>query len=136
MKKSAGLREEGFLVEVAVEGLSGWHSLRTASWDVLVLDWWLPGQDGLTVLQCFRQINQITPVLFLTARDAVEQRIQGLNAGADHYLCKPFAFRELVARIHALLRRRPGSIGTQLRCQDVGMDLTTLASSGRDDRSI
>lgn len=120
-----GLREEGFLVEVAVEGLSGWHALRTASWDVVVLDWWLPGQDGLTLLQRFRQVNQTTPVLFLTARDEVEQRIQGLNAGADDYMCKPFAFAELVARVHALLRRRPGSVGTQVRYQDVAMDLTT-----------
>ena len=122
---SRGLREEGFLVEVAVEGLSGWHALRTASWDMVVLDWWLPGQDGLTVLQRFRQVNQTTPVLFLTARDAIEQRVQGLNAGADDYLCKPFAFSELVARVHALLRRRSCSIGTQLRYQDVAMDLTT-----------
>ena len=120
-----GLREEGFLVEVAVEGLSGWHALQTAAWDAAVLDWWLPGLDGLTLLQRFRQVNQTTPVLFLTARDAVEQRVQGLNAGADDYLCKPFAFTELVARVHALLRRRPGSVGTQLKYQDVAMDLTT-----------
>lgn len=120
-----GLREEGFLVEVATDGLAGWQALRTASWDVVVLDWWLPGQDGLVVLQRFRQVNPTTPVLFLTARDAVEQRIQGLNAGADDYLCKPFVFGELVARVHALLRRRPGSAGTQLRYQDVAMDLAT-----------
>lgn len=122
---SRGLREEGFLVEVAADGLTGWQLLQSTSWDAVVLDWWLPGQDGLVVLQRFRQVNQSTPVLFLTARDAVEQRIQGLNAGADDYLCKPFAFGELVARVHALLRRRPGSVGTQLRYQDVAMDLTT-----------
>ncbi len=122
---SRGLREEGFLVEVAADGTSGWHELRTAAWDVVVLDWWLPGQDGLTLLQRFRQVNQTTPVLFLTARDAVEQRVQGLNAGADDYLCKPFDFAELVARVQALLRRRPGSIGTRLEYQDVGMDLAT-----------
>jgi two-component system copper resistance phosphate regulon response regulator CusR len=122
---SRGLREEGFLVEVAADGLTGWHFLKSASWDVAVLDWWLPGQDGLTVLQRFRRVNQTTPVLFLTARDAVEQRVQGLNAGADDYLCKPFDFAELVARVHALLRRRPGSIGTRLEYQDVAMDLTT-----------
>ena len=123
-----GLREEGFLVETAADGMTGWHSLKSASWDVVVLDWWLPGQDGLTVLQRFRRGNQTTPVLFLTARDAVEQRVQGLNAGADDYLCKPFDFAELVARVHALLRRRPGSIGTRLEYQDVAMDLTTQRS--------
>jgi two-component system, OmpR family, copper resistance phosphate regulon response regulator CusR len=122
---SRGLREEGFLVEVAADGTSGWQELKSAAWDLVVLDWWLPGQDGLTLLQRFRQINQTTPVLFLTARDAVEQRVQGLNAGADDYLCKPFDFAELVARVQALLRRRPGSIGTRLEHQDVAMDLAT-----------
>ena len=122
---SRGLREEGFLVEVAADGLTGWHFLKTSSWDVVLLDWWLPGQDGLTVLQRFRQVNQTTPVLFLTARDAVEQRVQGLNAGADDYLCKPFDFAELLARVHALLRRRPGNVGTRLEYQDLVMDLTT-----------
>ena len=122
---SRGLREEGFVVEVAADGTTGWQELKSAAWDLVVLDWWLPGQDGYTLLQRFRQVNQTTPVLFLTARDAVEQRVQGLNAGADDYLCKPFAFAELVARVHALLRRRPGSVGTQLRYQDVAMDLTT-----------
>lgn len=120
-----GLREEGFLVEVAADGMSGWHALKSAVWDVVVLDWWLPGQDGLTVLQRFRQVNHTTPVLFLTARDAVEQRVQGLNAGADDYMCKPFDFSELVARVHALLRRRPGSIESRLEYQDVAMDLVT-----------
>jgi two-component system copper resistance phosphate regulon response regulator CusR len=122
---SRGLREEGFLVEVAADGTSGWHELKSATWDLVVLDWWLPGQDGLTLLQRFRQMNQTTPVLFLTARDAVEQRVQGLNAGADDYLCKPFDYAELVARVQALLRRRPGSIGTRLEHQDVAMDLAT-----------
>jgi two-component system copper resistance phosphate regulon response regulator CusR len=122
---SRGLREEGFLVEVAGDGTSGWEELKSAAWDVVVLDWWLPGQDGLTVLQRFRQVNQTTPVLFLTARDAVEQRVQGLNAGADDYLCKPFDFSELLARVQALLRRRPNRIGTRLEHQDVAMDLAT-----------
>jgi two-component system copper resistance phosphate regulon response regulator CusR len=122
---SRGLREEGFLVEIAADGHSGWQSLKSSVWDAVVLDWWLPGQDGLTVLQRFRQVNQTTPVLFLTARDAVAQRVQGLNAGADDYLCKPFDFTEFVARVQALLRRRPGSIGTRLEYQDVMMDLTT-----------
>jgi two-component system copper resistance phosphate regulon response regulator CusR len=122
---SRGLREEGFLVEVAADGTVGWQALKSSSWDLVVLDWWLPGQDGLTVLQRFRQVNRTTPVLFLTARDAVEKRVQGLNAGADDYLCKPFDFAELVARVQALLRRRPGSIGTRVEYQDVAMDMAT-----------
>ena len=96
-----GLREEGFLVEVAADGLAGWHALQTASWDVVVLDWWLPGQDGLTLLRRYRRDGHDTPVLFLTARDAVSDRVQGLDEGADDYLCKPFAFTELIAWIHA-----------------------------------
>jgi two-component system copper resistance phosphate regulon response regulator CusR len=120
-----GLREEGFLVEIAADGAAGWHQLKSSSWDVVILDWWLPGQDGLTVLKRFRQVNQTTPVLFLTARDGVAQRVEGLNAGADDYLCKPFDFAELVARVQALLRRRPGSIGTRLEHQDVAMDLAS-----------
>jgi len=122
---SRGLREEGFVAEVAADGTVGWQALKSTSWDLVVLDWWLPGQDGLTLLQRFRQVNRTTPVLFLTARDAVEKRVQGLNAGADDYLCKPFDFSELVARVQALLRRRPGSIGTRVEHQDVAMDLAT-----------
>jgi two-component system copper resistance phosphate regulon response regulator CusR len=122
---SRGLREEGFVVELAADGTVGWQALKSSSWDLVVLDWWLPGQDGLTLLLRFRQVNQTTPVLFLTARDAVDKRVQGLNAGADDYLCKPFDFAELVARVQALLRRRPGSIGTCVEYQDVAMDLAT-----------
>jgi len=122
---SRGLREEGFVVEVTADGTTGWHDLKSAAWDLVILDWWLPGQDGLAVLQRFRQMNQTTPVLFLTARDAVEQRVQGLNAGADDYLCKPFDFAELLARVQALLRRRPGRIGTRVEHLDVAMDLVT-----------
>lgn len=122
---SRGFREEGFVVEVAADGTNGWQSLKSGAWDAVILDWWLPGQDGLVLLQRFRQVNQTTPVLFLTARDAVEQRVQGLNAGADDYLCKPFDFAELVARVQALLRRRPGSIGIRLEYKDVAMDLAS-----------
>ena len=100
-----GLREEGFTVEHAGDGDAAWHALRTARWDVVLLDWWLPGPDGLTLLQRFRGADRTTPVLFLTARDALPDRVRGLNAGADDYLCKPFAFEELLARVRALARR-------------------------------
>ena len=95
----AGSREEGFTVEHAADGESGWHALSTSAWDLVLLDWWLPGQDGLTLLRRFRETGQETPVLFLTARDAVSDRVRGLDAGADDYLCKPFAFEELLARV-------------------------------------
>jgi two-component system copper resistance phosphate regulon response regulator CusR len=120
-----GLREEGFLVELASDGHSGGHALSTSTWDVVVLDWWLPGPDGVALLKQFRGSGKATPVLFLTARDAVAQRVEGLNAGADDYLCKPFAFEELLARVQALLRRLPGRTGTEWRHHDVVLDLST-----------
>jgi two-component system copper resistance phosphate regulon response regulator CusR len=119
-----GLREEGFTVEQAGEGDSAWHALRTSPWDVVLLDWWLPGVDGLTLLRRFRQTDRATPVLFLTARDAVSDRVRGLDGGADDYLCKPFAFEELLARVRALARRRDGG-GTVLASHGVRLDLAT-----------
>jgi two-component system copper resistance phosphate regulon response regulator CusR len=120
-----GLREEGFLVELASDGHGGAHALASATWDLIILDWWLPGPDGYALLRGFREAGKTTPVLFLTARDAVEQRIQGLNAGADDYLCKPFVFEELLARVQALLRRVPGRVGMEWRHHDVVLDPLT-----------
>jgi two-component system copper resistance phosphate regulon response regulator CusR len=120
-----GLREEGFTVEHAADGPEGWHHLRTAAWDVVLLDWWLPGLDGLTILQRYRQADGAAPVLFLTARDAVSDRVRGLDGGADDYLCKPFAFEELLARIRSLTRRPDGRTGTVLTCADLRVDLRT-----------
>src|SRR5689334_3445117 len=101
-----GLREEGFVVEHAGDGELGWAAMRSGTWDLIVLDWWLPGEDGLSVLKRYRQAGGTAPVLFLTARDSVADRVRGLDGGADDYLCKPFAFDELVARVRALVRRR------------------------------
>lgn len=120
-----GLREEGFLVDRAANGEDGWHQLKTASWDVVLLDWWLPGTDGLTLLRRFRQAGHVTPVLMLTARDAVPDRVRGLDSGANDYLCKPFAFEELLARIRVLVRGNPSSSGARLAHADVTADLAT-----------
>ncbi|WP_435009111.1 response regulator transcription factor [Tundrisphaera lichenicola] len=122
---SRGLREEGFIVEQAADGESAWSALQTGSWDLVLLDWWLPAQDGLTILRRFRQRDRDTPVLFLTARDAVSDRVRGLDGGADDYLCKPYAFDELLARVRALLRRGEGRPGTTLHFRDVAVDLAT-----------
>jgi two-component system, OmpR family, copper resistance phosphate regulon response regulator CusR len=120
-----GLREEGFTVERAADGQEGWHHLQGGGWDVVLLDWRLPGSDGLTLLRRFRQADQTTPVLFLTARDAVSDRVRGLDHGADDYLCKPFAFDELLARIRVLARRQDRSHAAILTYQDVQVNLAT-----------
>src|SRR6476660_5939408 len=101
-----GLREEGYTVESAADGEDGWHALAGGTWDLVLLDWWLPGPDGLTLLKRFRAAGRDAPVLFLTARDAVSDRVRGLDGGADDYLCKPFAFEELLARVRSLARRQ------------------------------
>lgn len=120
-----GLREEGFTVEHAEDGDSAWPALQSGEWDVVLLDWWLPGPDGFEVLRRFRQVNRETPVLFLTARDAVADRVRGLDGGADDYLCKPFDFDELLARVRTLVRRRDGASGTTLMFRDVTVDLAS-----------
>ena len=120
-----GLREEGYTVEHAADGVSASVALRMGEWDLVVLDWWLPGEDGIEVLREFRGYNRATPVLFLTAKDAVADRIEGLDAGADDYLGKPFAFDELLARLRSLLRRGVRSQGTSIAYSDVRVDLAS-----------
>jgi two-component system, OmpR family, copper resistance phosphate regulon response regulator CusR len=128
-----GLREEGFTVEHCSNGILAWDALRTKSWDLVLLDWWLPGENGLELLRRFRERDRQTPVLFLTARDQVQHRVLGLDSGADDYLCKPFDFDELLARVRALIRRRDGAAGTVLTQGDVTVDLTAqrAARAGR-----
>ena len=120
-----GLREEGFTVERAADSEQGWQCLQSQSWDAVLLDWSLPDSDGLSLLKQFRKMDRITPVLFLTARDAVSDRVRGLDFGADDYLCKPFAFDELLARIRAVTRRQEKIQGTVLSYADVRVDLAT-----------
>ncbi len=121
-----GLTEEGYVVDVAHNGVDGLHLAMEGDYDLLVLDGMLPGIDGLGLLAALRQSKQ-TPVLMLTARIRVEDRVKGLQGGADDYLVKPFAFSELVARIQVLLRRarpaREPEGATVLGLSDLEMDL-------------
>ena len=119
----AGLAREGFAVDVAGDGLSGLGLARNNPYDVLVLDLMLPELDGMSVLAGLREKEDRPHVLVLTARDRIEDRVQGLNAGADDYLVKPFAFDELLARVHALVRRRYEERGPCVRIGDLAVDV-------------
>src|SRR5687767_11723538 len=100
-----GLREEHLVVDVAHDGLEGEFLARTNAYDLLILDRMLPGKEGADLCRDLRRDGLQVPILLLTARDAVSDRVEGLDAGADDYLAKPFAFEELLARIRALTRR-------------------------------
>lgn len=118
-----GLTAEGYAVAVAATGEDGFFQATTEPFDLVVLDIMLPGRNGLEVLSGIRKKVGQVPVLLLTARDAIEDRVTGLDTGADDYLVKPFAFDELLARIRALLRRGRTTTATKLICADLEIDL-------------
>lgn len=118
-----GLTENGCVVDVANNGIDGQHLALTGEYDLIILDVMLPGLDGWQVLQAYRLSGKQTPVLMLTARDGVEDRVKGLDLGADDYLIKPFAFSELLARIRALRRRGKEVEPELLRVADLEVDL-------------
>jgi DNA-binding response OmpR family regulator len=118
---------KGYSVDCAQDGLSGLHLAATEHYDLIVLDIMLPGMDGYQLCKRLREdARRDTPIIMLTARDALDDRLQGLNAGADDYLLKPFALSELVARIEAILRRSLGSRKRQLQVGELLYDLDTL----------
>jgi len=117
-----GLSETGYAVDSARDGIEGLDYALIAEYDIILLDILLPRMDGLCLLRELRNRSIKTPVLLLTARDAIEERVRGLDAGADDYLVKPFAFSELLARIRALLRRPPLQMDTVLQVGDLEMD--------------
>ncbi len=118
-----GLAEAGFVVDLARDGLDGLHLGLNGDYDLVVLDVMLPTLDGWGVLQALRRNGREMPVLFLTARDQVEDRVRGLELGADDYLVKPFAFSELLARVRTLLRRSRSKEPELLRAADLELDL-------------
>jgi two-component system copper resistance phosphate regulon response regulator CusR len=120
-----GLEAEHYHVVLARTGEDGFFRASAEAFDVVVLDLMLPGRDGLQILATMRQRGLQTPVLVLTARDAVEDRVLGLDTGADDYLVKPFAFPELLARVRALLRRGRPDQALRLKVGDLEMDLVT-----------
>ncbi len=130
-----GLEAERYQVTVAHTGEEGFFLLNSQTFDFVLLDLMLPGRDGFEILKTLREKGLQTPVLILTARDTVEDRVQGLDSGADDYLVKPFAFPELLARIRALLRRGRSGQVLRLTLADLDMDLVTRKVT-RGDRII
>jgi DNA-binding response OmpR family regulator len=120
-----GLEDERYDVVVERTGEAAFFRVNTETFDVVLLDLTLPGRDGLEILRALRQRRMETPVLVLTARDTLEDRVTGLDAGADDYLVKPFAFAELLARIRALVRRGRVADAPRLAVGDLEMDLVT-----------
>jgi two-component system copper resistance phosphate regulon response regulator CusR len=130
-----GLEHEGYRVSLAFTGEEGFFLASSQPFDAIILDRMLPGRDGLEILETLRHKGLLIPVLVLTARDAIDDRVAGLDAGADDYLVKPFAFDELLARIRALVRRSRGGELLRLAVADLVIDVPTRAVT-RSDRPV
>lgn len=128
-----GLKEAGFVVDHADHGDDGYHLATTGSYDVIVLDIMLSGRDGISILRQLREQKNSAPVMLLTARSELNERLDGLNQGADDYLTKPFYIEELIARIHALMRRASGNEISVLRLADLSVNLITREARRGED---
>ena len=118
-----GLKEEGYAVDVAADGEDGHFLATTNEYDLIILDVMIPKMDGIKLCRKLRQSNITTPLVMLTAKDEVKSKVEGLDAGADDYITKPFAFEELLARMRALLRKQKNHVTTKLEVDDLSLDL-------------
>lgn len=121
-----GLEQESFAVDIEYDGKSGMGSALSTNYDAIILDRMLPEVDGIKICQALRKESNNTPILVLTAKDKISDRVEGLNSGADDYLVKPFAFEELLARIRALLRRPVATINPVLQIDDLSLNPGTF----------
>lgn len=128
-----GLKEQGYVVELAEDGNDGFVHASTQSYDVVILDIMLPGKDGLSILKSLRKAGNTVPVILVTARGELDERLEGLNLGADDYLTKPFYLDELVARIQALHRRSSGQSLSLMQVEDLVVNLSTREISRGED---
>ena len=129
-----GLKEEGYAVDVGADGENGLFLARTNDYDLILLDLMLPKIDGITVCKKLREEKISSPIIMLTAKDAVKDKVTGLDAGADDYITKPFAFEELLARVRAILRNKSAAQATTLKVDDLSLDLQThkVTRAGRE----
>lgn len=129
-----GLKEEGYAVDVAADGEQGHFLASTQAYDLIILDLMLPGMDGISLCRKLRSEGNEVKILILSVRDKVKEKVLGLDAGADDYLTKPFAFEELLARLRALLRKREAGSPTKFQVADLSMDLLThkVMRAGRE----
>jgi DNA-binding response OmpR family regulator len=118
-----GLEQEHYTIDIAADGEVGWAMSQTHDYDLIILDIMLPKRDGLTLCRQLRSQQRQTPILMLTGRQSIEDKVQGLDVGADDYLVKPFVFAELLARLRALLRRQPQAQATNLQVADLVLDI-------------
>ncbi len=129
-----GLKEEGYAVDIASDGEEGHFMIGSNDYDLIILDLMLPKLDGLSLCRQLRSEKVNVPILILSAKDAVKDKVTGLNAGADDYLAKPFAFEELLARVRVLLRKKDANVPTQMQVGDLMMDLLdhTVKRAGKE----
>lgn len=128
-----GLTEHGFAADVSHTGFEGEELAAGGDYDLVLLDLMLPDRDGMEVCRNLRRRKVATPIVILTALSALEEKVDGLDAGADDYITKPFAFEELLARVRAILRRGEASEGRTLRCEDLELDLYTRTANRKGD---
>ncbi len=124
-----GFKESGYLVQTAIDGKDGEYLALENSYDVIVLDWMLPGISGIEILKSIRKNGISTPIIMLTAKSGINDRVLGLDAGADDYLPKPFSFKELKARVEALYRRSLSNGKNVIKLKDIQIDIDTKSVS-------